>query len=103
MFDHDEGVANIAQPLQGFDESLVITLVQTNGWLIEYIEDSGQAGANLSSQTDTLRLTAGKRRRAAIEREVIQTDVQEETQAGLSLLKHCPGNDFLTVPQHQGV
>ena len=103
MLDHNEGIANIAQTLQGLNKALVIALVQTNGRLIEHIKYAGQTGTNLRSQTDALCLAARKRGRAAIQGQVIQTDVQKEAQPSLGFLEYRTGNDFLAVPQHQRV
>ena len=47
MLDHNEGIANIAQTLQGLNKALVIALVQTDGRLIEHVQNAGQTGANL--------------------------------------------------------
>ena len=103
MLDHNEGIANIAQTLQRLNKPVVIALVQTNGRFIEHIKYTGQTGTNLRSQTDALCLAARKRGCAAIQGQVIQTDVQKEAQPSLGFLEYRTGNDFLAVSQHQRV
>ena len=44
--------------LQRFQKALVISLVETDAWLIENIEHAGQARADLASQPDSLALAA---------------------------------------------
>ena len=62
MFDHDQGVADIAQVGQGFQQAQIVPLVQADGGFVQDIEDAGQFGSHLGSQADALRLPAGKRR-----------------------------------------
>ena len=59
MLHHDQGVAQIAQVLQGADQPLIISLVQANRRLIQNVQHARQAGTNLRSQADALSLTAG--------------------------------------------
>ena len=103
MFHHNQGVSDIAQALQRGDEALVIALVQTNGGLIQHVEDSRQAGANLGGEANTLCFAARQRGGAAVKGEVVQADVEKEAQAGLDLLEHSTSNDLLAVAQHERV
>ena len=41
MLDHDHGVAEIAQPLEGFEQPRVVALMQADGGLVQYIENAG--------------------------------------------------------------
>ena len=60
MLDDDNGVAEIAKVFERADKALIVTLVQADGRFIENVENAHQARADLRSQTDTLRFTAGK-------------------------------------------
>ncbi len=47
MFHHDHAVAQVAQPLQGGNEAVVVALMQANAGLVEHIHHPRQARANL--------------------------------------------------------
>ena len=57
MFYYDDGITQVAQFLQTVDESLVVSLVQTDTWLIEDVEHIDELAANLGSKTDALAFT----------------------------------------------
>ena len=86
VLDDDEGVAEVAQAGQGLDEPVVVALVQPDARLVEHVEDTDQARADLGGQPDPLRLAAGERARRAVEAEVVEADVEEEAEAGVDLL-----------------
>ena len=81
VLDDDQGVAQVAQPDQGLDQPVVVALVQADGRLVEDVEHADQAGADLGGQPDALGLAAGQRARRAVEREVVQADVEQEAAA----------------------
>ena len=82
VLDDDEGVAQVAQPGEGFDEPAVVALVQADGRLVQDVEHADQAGPDLGGQPDPLRLAAGEGARGAVEAEVVQPHVEQEAQAG---------------------
>ncbi len=86
MFDHDQGVTQRLQSQQGFDESMIIALVQPDRGLIQHVEHPHQARADLSGKSNSLRLPTGKAASRASEREVIQADVEQEPDPFLDLL-----------------
>ena len=47
VFDDDDGVAQIAQAAQGFEQPVVVALVQTDGWFVEHVQHAGEAGTDL--------------------------------------------------------
>ena len=61
VLDDDEGVAQVAQPGEGVDETTVVALVETDRWFVEHVQHAGQTGADLGGQADALRLAAGER------------------------------------------
>ena len=79
VLDDDHRVARVAQPLQGRQQPVVVARVQADRRLVEDIEHAHQPRADLAGQADPLRLAAGERRRRAVERQVMQADVQSET------------------------
>ena len=60
MFYYDDGIADVAKLLQTVDEALVITLMQSDTWLVEDIEYIDQLTADLCGKSDALAFTAGK-------------------------------------------
>jgi hypothetical protein len=74
-------VAEVTQALECAEQACVVALVQADAWLVEDVEHTDQARADLRGESDTLRLTAGERLGAAIQREVIKTHVDQEAQA----------------------
>ena len=59
MLDDDHRVADVAQLLQRLQQALVVALVQADRWLVEDVHDAGEAGADLRSESNPLRFTAG--------------------------------------------
>src|SRR5699024_12461589 len=59
----------------------IFALVQPDGGIIKDVHDTRQARAHLACEADALRLAAGERLGAAIQREVIEAHVHEESQS----------------------
>ena len=76
------------QPDQRLDQPVVVALVQPDRRLVEDVEHADQPGADLGGEPDALRLAAGQRGGGAVEREVVQADVDEEAEPGVDLLQH---------------
>ena len=57
MLYHNDGVACVAEFLQGVDEAKVVPLVKANARLVEDIEHIHQLRTYLGSQTDALALS----------------------------------------------
>ena len=82
VLDDDHGVAQVAQPLQGGDQAVVVARVQADRRLVEDVEHADQPAADLAGQADALGLAAGERRRRAVERQVVQARRRSGTRAG---------------------
>ena len=78
VLDDEDGVAQVAQPHERFDQAVVVALVQADGGLVEHVENSAQARANLRCEADALAFAAGERGGIAIEREIVEADGAEE-------------------------
>ena len=61
VLDHDHGVAEIAQPLERFEQPVVVTLVQTDARFVEHVEHAREARADLAGEADALAFAAGQR------------------------------------------
>ena len=85
MLHHDQGIAQITQALQGHQQFVVIPLMEANGRLVQNVEDAHERRSDLSSQTDTLALTAGQGRRATAECQILQTHIHEKLKSTLDL------------------
>ena len=81
VLDDDNGVAAVAESFQRGDKPLVVPRVESDRRLVENVEDPGQTRADLRCQADTLHFAAGKRRGRAVEREVVEPDVEQELEA----------------------
>ena len=60
VLDHDERVAEVAQGDERVDEAPVVALVEADARLVEHVEHSGEARADLRREADALRLAAGE-------------------------------------------
>ncbi len=78
--------------MQRGDQTLVVALVQSDGRLVQHVHDAHQSGTDLRGQTDALGLSAGKRLRGARQRQIVQTDVIEESEARTDLLDDLTGD-----------
>src|SRR5262249_10982407 len=78
VLDNDDGIAEVAQPLQGSQQSPVVTLVQSNRRLVQHIEHPREPRADLRSQPDTLAFTARKGARRSRQGQVFQPDIPKK-------------------------
>ena len=92
MLDHDHGIAEVAQPLQGFQQPRIVALVQADRRLVQHIEHAGQARADLRRQPDALAFAAGQRAGGARQRQVVEADVEQERQPLADFLQHARGD-----------
>ena len=61
VLDDDDGVAEVAQPLERAEQLAVVALVEADRGLVEDVDDAGQLAAHLRRQPDALALAAGER------------------------------------------
>ena len=92
VFHHDDGIAQIAQMGEGLEQPLVVSLVQADGGLIQYVHHPYQTGTDLARQPDPLRLAAGESFGAAREAQVIEAHVDQEAEPLDYLLEDLLGN-----------
>ncbi len=95
----DQGVAQVAQPDEGRDELRVVLLVEADGRLVEDVQHAHQARPDLRRQSDALGLPTGQRGAGAVDGQVVQPDIDEETEAREDLLENLPGDGPLAVRQ----
>ncbi len=92
VLDHDHAVAQVAQLPQGFDQAVVVALVQADGRFVEHVHDAGQARADLAGQADALGLAAGQGVGAPVQGQVAQAHVDQEVQPGADFLDDAVGD-----------
>ena len=88
MLDHEDGIAQVAQPFQGIDKPGIIGGMQADRRFVADIEHTHQAAADLGGQADALGFAAGQGGGGAVERKIIQPHIPEEAQ---------PGGNFLDI------
>src|SRR5207237_3567676 len=81
MLDDEDGVAEALEALEGFEEAVVVLLVEADRGLVEDVENAREAAADLRREADALALAAGEGAAGAVEVEVIEPDIVEEAQA----------------------
>ena len=82
VLDDDHRVALVAEPGERFQQAVVVAGVQADRRLVEDVQHAHQPAADLAGQPDALHLAAGKRRRGALQGEIFQAHVLEESAAG---------------------
>ena len=87
VLDDDHRVAQLGEPAQGRQQSIVVTRMQADRRLVENIEDTHQPRADLAGQADPLRFAPGERRRGPIEGQVMQADVDQEREPRADFLE----------------
>ncbi len=60
MLDDNDGVAEIAQATQGFQQAMVVALVQADAGFIQDVEHADKSRADLRGEADALRFTAAE-------------------------------------------
>ena len=80
MLHHDQGVAQIPQAAQRGQQLVVIPLVQADGRLIQNIQHTHQAAADLGGKADTLALAAGQGTGCAGQSEIAQSHGLQKAQ-----------------------
>ena len=88
VLDDEQRVAQVAQALQNFDQAIRVARMQADGRLVEHVERANQVRAERRGELNALRFAAGKRGGEAVERQVVEADFVEESQALLNFFEH---------------
>ncbi len=95
VLDDEQGIAQVAHPLQRRQQAGVVALVQADARLVQDVEHAHELAADLGRQADALGFTARERGRGAAEREIVQPNVDHELEAGGDLFEHLIGDGLL--------
>jgi hypothetical protein len=107
MLDDEDGVAEIAEALEGDEQAVVVALVEADRRLVEDVEDARQAGADLAGEADALALAAGQGAGGAVEVQIFEADIVEEAERSLISLRmaraisRCCGFSFSSSAENQ--
>ena len=97
VLDDDERVAQVAQARERRDELGVVPLVEPDRRLVEDVQHAHEARPDLRGEADPLRLATGERLARAINREVVEPDVDEKAESGRDLLEDHPRDRLLAL------
>src|SRR5882762_10195989 len=90
---HDQhSVAEVAQLLQRREQARVVALMQADRRLVEDVQHTDEAAADLRREADPLCLTTRERHRGAFEREIIESDVDQKAQPVDHFFQNRPGD-----------
>ena len=103
VFDNDNGIADIAQALERLDQALVVTLMKTDRGLVQNIEHAHETRADLRCQANTLCLATGKRRRGAIECQIVESNIDQKTQALQNFLDDTAADKLLALGEFRAL
>jgi hypothetical protein len=100
---HEHGIADVPEPLQGFEESSVVSLMQPDARLIEDVQHPDEARADLSRQTNSLSFAPRQRAGRPVERQIVEPDVHQEAESLADLLEDAARDRRLALGQGQPV
>ena len=103
MLDDNNGIADIAQALKCLNQALVIALMEADRWLVQNVQDTHEAGANLRCQANALGLASGKRRRGTVEGQIVESDIDQKAQALQDFLNNAPADKLLALGKLQAL
>ena len=92
MFDDQQRVSKIAQPVQRGEQAGVVARVQADRRLVQDIKDAAQAAAELAGQTDALCLAVRERGGTAADRQIFQADIVQKRHAANDLADQLAGD-----------
>ena len=87
MLDHEHSVPHVAEMFEAAQQPFVVARMQADARLIKDVQDADQAGTDLAGQPDALGLAAGECRGGAVQREIVQSHVEQKLEPGANLLE----------------
>ena len=93
VLDHEEGVAGGPKLPEGAEERLRVGGMQPGRRFVEHIDDAEEVGADLRREAEPLELAGRKSRRAAIGRQVAETEVEQHLDAREQVLDDALRHD----------
>src|SRR6188508_114699 len=92
VLDHYHGVTEVPEFPERAQETLVVPLVQADARLVQDVENTHQARADLSCEPDPLGFAAGKSSRGAVQGEIVEPHITQESKPVAHFLENRPGH-----------
>ena len=93
MFDDEKRIALPGESVDGVQKNAVVARVKPDCGFVKHVADASEIAAKLCGQTNALSFSARQRRRAAVKREVAQSNFLKEGQSGLNFCDGIVSND----------
>ena len=101
VLNHHQGVALVAQGLEGLEQNLVVARMQANGGFVEHVANALQLAAQLGRQTDALGFATAQGGCAPVQGEVAQAHFFQKRQAPCNFGHQVAGNVGRATAQGQ--
>ena len=101
VFDHDHGIALVAEPLESCQQAVIVTRVEADRRLVENVKHSHEAAPDLSGESNSLRLPSREGWCSAIERQIFESHVGQERESSPDFLGHFSGDFVLCRIQYK--
>ena len=85
VLDDEKRVADVAQVFEDLDQPRVVARMKADARFVENVERADEQRAEIRRELDALRFAARKRRGEAAERQIIETDIDQEFQTPADL------------------
>ena len=103
VLDHEHAVAAVGEPPKAPEQSRVVARVQSDGRLVEHVENSREAHADLRREPHPLALAAREAAHRAVETDVAETDLEHELHSLDDLADHQLGDLLLAARELERV
>ena len=101
VFDNDQSVPDVPQANECFNQATIVTLVKTDGWFVEDVENSSESRTDLRCEPNSLSFSARECSGCAGHCEVTQPDMKQELQTRRDFAQHCRRDLRITIGQGQ--
>ncbi len=93
VFDHEQRIAGRLEPRQRPQQRFGIGRMQAGRRFVEHIDHAEQTGTHLGAQPQPLQLAGRQRRRAAVQAQIAQSEVEQHVQPRHHVLRDAPRDD----------
>ena len=97
MLNHDQCISKITEMLECCEKFVIISLVQTDTWLIQNICYTYQSGTDLSRQTNSLCFSALQCSSCSSKCQIVQSDIHQKLDSGIDLFQDLSADQHLMI------
>ena len=101
VLDNDDRVPHVAEAAERVEQTRIVARVESDRWLVQDVQHADQPRTDLPRQTNTLRFAAGQRGSRAVQRQVIEPDVEQEPETPADLFQRFGRDQRLRRIEHQ--